>query len=173
MLNTLSGGLLHKTWIRFKSCWSEGFSVGWKFILMLYHHVLFPLRKIRLFCDVTTSWRTWAYLLWQKISHFTTYKTKQITEHWPLDLIQITAYLTRFYNLSVVFRISLQWFITHVRNNVFLLTMHAFVFQDPVYGKGKLTEIQGLILGMLDTFNYEQVTNRGICCSIRSKSSQN
>ncbi|KAK2090829.1 Vacuolar protein sorting-associated protein 8 [Saguinus oedipus] len=27
---------------------------------------------------------------------------------------------------------------------------------DPVYGKGKLGEIQGLILGMLDTFNYEQ-----------------
>lgn len=30
-------------------------------------------------------------------------------------------------------------------------------FQDPVYGKEKLAEIQGLILGMLDTFNYEQV----------------
>ncbi|KAJ3610405.1 hypothetical protein NHX12_022497 [Muraenolepis orangiensis] len=28
--------------------------------------------------------------------------------------------------------------------------------KDPVYGKGKLAEIQGLILGMLDTFNYEQ-----------------
>ncbi|TNN63967.1 Vacuolar protein sorting-associated protein 8 [Liparis tanakae] len=28
--------------------------------------------------------------------------------------------------------------------------------EDPVYGKGKLAEIQGLILGMLDTFNYEQ-----------------
>uniref|UniRef100_A0A6Q2WUX4 RING-type domain-containing protein n=1 Tax=Esox lucius TaxID=8010 RepID=A0A6Q2WUX4_ESOLU len=28
--------------------------------------------------------------------------------------------------------------------------------QDPVYGKGKLAEIQGLILGMLETFNYEQ-----------------
>ncbi|XP_055358754.1 vacuolar protein sorting-associated protein 8 homolog isoform X2 [Betta splendens] len=27
---------------------------------------------------------------------------------------------------------------------------------DPVYGKGKLAEIQNLILGMLDTFNYEQ-----------------
>ncbi|KAH0512579.1 Vacuolar protein sorting-associated protein 8-like protein [Microtus ochrogaster] len=27
---------------------------------------------------------------------------------------------------------------------------------DPIYGKGKLGEIQGLILGMLDTFNYEQ-----------------
>uniref|UniRef100_A0A671W8T2 VPS8 subunit of CORVET complex n=1 Tax=Sparus aurata TaxID=8175 RepID=A0A671W8T2_SPAAU len=27
---------------------------------------------------------------------------------------------------------------------------------DPVYGKGKLAEIQGLILGMLDTFTYEQ-----------------
>uniref|UniRef100_A0A3Q1C4G5 RING-type domain-containing protein n=1 Tax=Amphiprion ocellaris TaxID=80972 RepID=A0A3Q1C4G5_AMPOC len=27
---------------------------------------------------------------------------------------------------------------------------------DPVYGRGKLAEIQGLILGMLDTFNYEQ-----------------
>lgn len=33
----------------------------------------------------------------------------------------------------------------------------ACVCQDPVYGKGKLAEIQGLILGMLDTFNYEQV----------------
>ncbi|KAG7272449.1 hypothetical protein CRUP_031376 [Coryphaenoides rupestris] len=28
--------------------------------------------------------------------------------------------------------------------------------EDPVYGKGRLAEIQGLILGMLDTFNYEQ-----------------
>ncbi|KAI4885659.1 hypothetical protein NFI96_020196 [Prochilodus magdalenae] len=27
---------------------------------------------------------------------------------------------------------------------------------DPVYGRGKLAEIQGLILGMLETFNYEQ-----------------
>lgn len=34
------------------------------------------------------------------------------------------------------------------------------VCQDPVYGKGKLAEIQGLILGMLDTFNYEQVKHR-------------
>uniref|UniRef100_A0A8C6MPM6 Vacuolar protein sorting-associated protein 8 homolog n=1 Tax=Mus spicilegus TaxID=10103 RepID=A0A8C6MPM6_MUSSI len=31
------------------------------------------------------------------------------------------------------------------------------ILQDPIYGKGKLGEIQGLILGMLDTFNYEQV----------------
>ncbi|KAK0150230.1 Vacuolar protein sorting-associated protein 8 [Merluccius polli] len=30
------------------------------------------------------------------------------------------------------------------------------ILQDPVYGKGRLAEIQGLILGMLDTFNYEQ-----------------
>lgn len=30
------------------------------------------------------------------------------------------------------------------------------ILQDPIYGKGKLGEIQGLILGMLDTFNYEQ-----------------
>lgn len=35
--------------------------------------------------------------------------------------------------------------------------VYACVCQDPVYGKGKLAEIQGLILGMLDTFNYEQV----------------
>uniref|UniRef100_A0A670ZWW7 Vacuolar protein sorting-associated protein 8 homolog n=1 Tax=Pseudonaja textilis TaxID=8673 RepID=A0A670ZWW7_PSETE len=27
---------------------------------------------------------------------------------------------------------------------------------DPVYGRGKLGEIQGLVLGMLDSFNYEQ-----------------
>uniref|UniRef100_A0A8C3V914 Vacuolar protein sorting-associated protein 8 homolog n=1 Tax=Catharus ustulatus TaxID=91951 RepID=A0A8C3V914_CATUS len=33
--------------------------------------------------------------------------------------------------------------------------LHFFI-QDPVYGKGKLGEIQGLVLGMLDTFNYEQ-----------------
>lgn len=33
-----------------------------------------------------------------------------------------------------------------------------FFIQDPVYGKGKLGEIQGLVLGMLDTFNYEQVS---------------
>ncbi|MEQ2231132.1 hypothetical protein ILYODFUR_036373 [Ilyodon furcidens] len=31
------------------------------------------------------------------------------------------------------------------------------ILQDPVYGRGKLAEIQGLILGMLDTFTYEQV----------------
>ncbi|XP_047458878.1 vacuolar protein sorting-associated protein 8 homolog isoform X2 [Mugil cephalus] len=30
------------------------------------------------------------------------------------------------------------------------------ILQDPVYGKGKLAEVQCLILGMLDTFNYEQ-----------------
>nr|XP_020861360.1 vacuolar protein sorting-associated protein 8 homolog isoform X6 [Phascolarctos cinereus] len=30
------------------------------------------------------------------------------------------------------------------------------ILQDPVYGRGRLGEIQGLILGMLDTFNYEQ-----------------
>uniref|UniRef100_A0A3Q3FGC8 VPS8 subunit of CORVET complex n=1 Tax=Labrus bergylta TaxID=56723 RepID=A0A3Q3FGC8_9LABR len=30
------------------------------------------------------------------------------------------------------------------------------ILQDPVYGTGKLAEIQGLILSMLDTFNYEQ-----------------
>uniref|UniRef100_A0A673AXU4 RING-type domain-containing protein n=1 Tax=Sphaeramia orbicularis TaxID=375764 RepID=A0A673AXU4_9TELE len=30
------------------------------------------------------------------------------------------------------------------------------ILHDPVYGRGKLSEIQGLILGMLDTFNYEQ-----------------
>ncbi|XP_061600704.1 vacuolar protein sorting-associated protein 8 homolog isoform X1 [Cololabis saira] len=30
------------------------------------------------------------------------------------------------------------------------------ILQDPLYGKGKLAEIQGLILGMLDTFSYEQ-----------------
>uniref|UniRef100_A0AAY4B1Z4 RING-type domain-containing protein n=1 Tax=Denticeps clupeoides TaxID=299321 RepID=A0AAY4B1Z4_9TELE len=34
--------------------------------------------------------------------------------------------------------------------------LHVKVLQDPVYGTGKLAEIQGLILGMLDTFNYEQ-----------------
>uniref|UniRef100_A0A803SWN9 Vacuolar protein sorting-associated protein 8 homolog n=1 Tax=Anolis carolinensis TaxID=28377 RepID=A0A803SWN9_ANOCA len=30
------------------------------------------------------------------------------------------------------------------------------ILQDPVYGRGKLGEIQGLVLGMLDSFNYEQ-----------------
>uniref|UniRef100_A0A5F8G9M9 VPS8 subunit of CORVET complex n=1 Tax=Monodelphis domestica TaxID=13616 RepID=A0A5F8G9M9_MONDO len=30
------------------------------------------------------------------------------------------------------------------------------ILQDPVYGRGQLGEIQGLILGMLDTFSYEQ-----------------
>ncbi|XP_041645412.1 vacuolar protein sorting-associated protein 8 homolog [Cheilinus undulatus] len=30
------------------------------------------------------------------------------------------------------------------------------ILQDPVYGTGKLAEIQGLILSMMDTFNYEQ-----------------
>ncbi|XP_070696841.1 vacuolar protein sorting-associated protein 8 homolog isoform X3 [Pempheris klunzingeri] len=37
-----------------------------------------------------------------------------------------------------------------------LLAIIQRILQDPVYGKGKLAEIQGLILGMLDTFNYEQ-----------------
>lgn len=36
------------------------------------------------------------------------------------------------------------------------------VCQDPVYGKGKLAEIQGLILGMLDTFTYEQVKHHAV-----------
>ncbi|XP_057183890.1 vacuolar protein sorting-associated protein 8 homolog isoform X2 [Triplophysa rosa] len=30
------------------------------------------------------------------------------------------------------------------------------ILQDPVYGKGNLSEIKTLIIGMLDTFNYEQ-----------------
>ncbi|MGH0128296.1 UNVERIFIED_CONTAM: hypothetical protein FKN15_001270 [Acipenser sinensis] len=30
------------------------------------------------------------------------------------------------------------------------------LLEDPVYGRGKLSEIQGLILGMLETFSYEQ-----------------
>ncbi|KAM6441851.1 vacuolar protein sorting-associated protein 8 homolog isoform 1-T3 [Liasis olivaceus] len=30
------------------------------------------------------------------------------------------------------------------------------ILQDPVYGRGKLGDIQGLVLGMLDSFNYEQ-----------------
>uniref|UniRef100_A0A8C1T8B0 VPS8 subunit of CORVET complex n=1 Tax=Cyprinus carpio TaxID=7962 RepID=A0A8C1T8B0_CYPCA len=37
------------------------------------------------------------------------------------------------------------------------------ILQDPVYGKGKLAEIQGLILGMLETFNYEQVVCVCVC----------
>lgn len=41
-----------------------------------------------------------------------------------------------------------------MKMNIFVL---CDALQDPVYGKGKLAEIQGLILGMLDTFNYEQV----------------
>lgn len=40
--------------------------------------------------------------------------------------------------------------------------LHFFI-QDPVYGKGKLGEIQGLVLGMLDTFNYEQVSCLYFC----------
>lgn len=40
--------------------------------------------------------------------------------------------------------------------------LHFFI-QDPVYGKGKLGEIQGLVLGMLDTFNYEQVSCLCFC----------
>uniref|UniRef100_A0A665VJV7 VPS8 subunit of CORVET complex n=1 Tax=Echeneis naucrates TaxID=173247 RepID=A0A665VJV7_ECHNA len=31
------------------------------------------------------------------------------------------------------------------------------ILQDPVYGTGKLAELQGLILGMMDSFNYEQI----------------
>uniref|UniRef100_J3S1M7 Vacuolar protein sorting-associated protein 8 homolog n=1 Tax=Crotalus adamanteus TaxID=8729 RepID=J3S1M7_CROAD len=30
------------------------------------------------------------------------------------------------------------------------------ILQDPVYGRGKLGEIQSLVLGMLDSFNYDQ-----------------
>uniref|UniRef100_A0A8B9KG65 VPS8 subunit of CORVET complex n=1 Tax=Astyanax mexicanus TaxID=7994 RepID=A0A8B9KG65_ASTMX len=52
-----------------------------------------------------------------------------------------------------------------VLTTLFLFLMSSFIalpaiiqriLQDPVYGKGKLAEIQGLILGMLETFNYEQ-----------------
>ncbi|XP_026210971.1 vacuolar protein sorting-associated protein 8 homolog isoform X2 [Anabas testudineus] len=38
------------------------------------------------------------------------------------------------------------------------------ILQDPVYGKGKLAEIQSLILGMLDTFNYEQTLLETTTC---------
>ncbi|XP_055481190.1 vacuolar protein sorting-associated protein 8 homolog [Psammomys obesus] len=38
----------------------------------------------------------------------------------------------------------------------YCLLLQRKTVDDPIYGKGKLGEIQGLILGMLDTFNYEQ-----------------
>ncbi|XP_078010813.1 vacuolar protein sorting-associated protein 8 homolog isoform X7 [Phascolarctos cinereus] len=44
------------------------------------------------------------------------------------------------------------------------------ILQDPVYGRGRLGEIQGLILGMLDTFNYEQVKTSPSCSSPRGDS---
>ncbi len=42
------------------------------------------------------------------------------------------------------------------------------LLQDPVYGRGKLSEIQGLILGMLETFNYEQVMCVCVCVCVRA-----
>lgn len=47
--------------------------------------------------------------------------------------------------------------------SVMQLLVSRFFTQDPVYGKGKLGEIQGLVLGMLDTFNYEQVSCMHFC----------
>uniref|UniRef100_A0A8C1YN13 VPS8 subunit of CORVET complex n=1 Tax=Cyprinus carpio TaxID=7962 RepID=A0A8C1YN13_CYPCA len=41
--------------------------------------------------------------------------------------------------------------------NIYITFTFSHFADDPVYGKGKLAEIQGLILGMLETFNYEQV----------------
>ncbi len=35
-----------------------------------------------------------------------------------------------------------------------------------MYGRGKLSEIQGLILGMLETFNYEQVMCVCVCVCV-------
>lgn len=32
-----------------------------------------------------------------------------------------------------------------------------FTFQDPAYSTGKFGEVRELILGMLETYNYEQV----------------
>uniref|UniRef100_A0A8C1GBJ2 VPS8 subunit of CORVET complex n=1 Tax=Cyprinus carpio TaxID=7962 RepID=A0A8C1GBJ2_CYPCA len=40
--------------------------------------------------------------------------------------------------------------------NIYITFTFSHFADDPVYGKGKLAEIQGLILGMLETFNYEQ-----------------
>uniref|UniRef100_A0A4W6F921 VPS8 subunit of CORVET complex n=1 Tax=Lates calcarifer TaxID=8187 RepID=A0A4W6F921_LATCA len=47
----------------------------------------------------------------------------------------------------------------HIQVSTYTNYIYIYIYiyiRDPVYGKGKLAEIQGLILGMLDTFNYEQ-----------------
>uniref|UniRef100_H2MIR9 VPS8 subunit of CORVET complex n=1 Tax=Oryzias latipes TaxID=8090 RepID=H2MIR9_ORYLA len=46
--------------------------------------------------------------------------------------------------------------LNHMSSFISLPAIIQQILQDPVYGRGKLSEIQGLILGMLDTFNYEQ-----------------
>lgn len=57
-------------------------------------------------------------------------------------------------SLLVVFQVSF-W----ICFNLYKLIVAFNIFmQDPVYGRGKLGEIQGLVLGMLDSFNYEQVS---------------
>lgn len=37
-----------------------------------------------------------------------------------------------------------------------------FTFQDPAYSTGKFGEVRELILGMLETYNYEQVNYTAI-----------
>lgn len=42
--------------------------------------------------------------------------------------------------------------------NIIFIALELFCFQDPAYNTGKFGEVRELILGMLETYNYEQVT---------------
>uniref|UniRef100_A0AAQ5Y5R0 RING-type domain-containing protein n=1 Tax=Amphiprion ocellaris TaxID=80972 RepID=A0AAQ5Y5R0_AMPOC len=60
-----------------------------------------------------------------------------------------------FFNVLVLKELTME-VLTCMSSFISLPAIIQQILQDPVYGRGKLAEIQGLILGMLDTFNYEQ-----------------
>uniref|UniRef100_A0A8C3LXG7 Vacuolar protein sorting-associated protein 8 homolog n=1 Tax=Chrysolophus pictus TaxID=9089 RepID=A0A8C3LXG7_CHRPC len=74
------------------------------------------------------------------------------------EVLSVTSHL--IFAVFLLFFSSLKSLTMQVLNNmaafIALPSILQRILQDPVYGKGKLGEIQGLVLGMLDTFNYEQ-----------------
>uniref|UniRef100_A0A8B9KF69 VPS8 subunit of CORVET complex n=1 Tax=Astyanax mexicanus TaxID=7994 RepID=A0A8B9KF69_ASTMX len=79
------------------------------------------------------------------------YSLEEKTTTWNKSLQHVKVRLS----LTVLVSIPLSLFVHHTFH-IIQKYVYLYFSQDPVYGKGKLAEIQGLILGMLETFNYEQ-----------------
>mgnify|MGYP000623901136 CR=1 FL=1 len=62
---------------------------------------------------------------------------------------------------TILFLVDFKQLTHHVLNNMMgyiaLPAILQKIMQDPAYNTGKFGEIRELILGMLETYNYEQV----------------